>query len=737
MIVRTWCLAVALCLALPATAHADPFSIGAAVLGGIISVGGPALAISPVLVGQAAIGAGLVAGQLLLSRRSRPSGGGAPVSGQKTNPGAAKETIKTEEMGERIGIGRVRVGMVLAFGNNKHPNLYRLGLHLRGPIDGVETYYVNGREVFLRADGAVYSSPWGVLTEGVLSSNLYIKQKIGDGTETAWTELTDDFFGLWTSDHRVRGIFQTLLRAVSTGVASERYQKMFSAASFPQYEVELRASLLYDPRLDTTAGGSGDHRYDDPSTWEWSDNGILACLFVAMQYDRLTSADFDWATLRAEADKADALVATRTGTEPRSRVWGVIDASAERRGDTLAEVMESAGAEMVRVGDRLAFRLIEDSPAAEGSIATDDIYVVRGQSGPEAVERPNLCRVRYYAPEREYEMTEIDLSGIAWARVSDEITRRGEKIADIDLPFCPSASQAQRIARRLFAMQRAETGEVETDMSGMAQWGNHYADIEILPDVNARCKIAGPRCDDQSGHVTISYAVMPTLAAWNPATDEAAAPAVRPFIPDDNTLDTPLAPSQAFSVTYEDGAQETRLQYSAVAGATGYLAVFSAVQPGGSQGDWTAMTQGASEVTVSHVTPDLRGDDVDFRVQAYNDDGSSEASPVLSARPVGVLTTAAPNVSDLVVTVDSTSGDVLLEVTGLVTAPNIIRLKIEYEKQDDPSPTTLYDDAAARPGPFQAAANTGLLAITEVTITQTVHGGGTTVETITSFSGPS
>lgn len=40
----------------------------------------------------------------------------------------------------------------------------------------------------------------------------------------------------------------------------------------PRFGFVVKGKLCYDPRLDTTVGGSGAHRWDDPATWEWSDN---------------------------------------------------------------------------------------------------------------------------------------------------------------------------------------------------------------------------------------------------------------------------------------------------------------------------------------------------------------------------------------------------------------------------------------------------------------------------------
>jgi hypothetical protein len=43
----------------------------------------------------------------------------------------------------------------------------------------------------------------------------------------------------------------------------------------PSFLWVVKGKKCYDPRLDTTEGGSGSHRWDDPSTWEWSENPIV------------------------------------------------------------------------------------------------------------------------------------------------------------------------------------------------------------------------------------------------------------------------------------------------------------------------------------------------------------------------------------------------------------------------------------------------------------------------------
>lgn len=73
-------------------------------------------------------------------------------------------------------------------------------------------------------------------------------------------------------------------------------------------EGDLQAKKVYDPRKDTTNGGSGSHRLATPSTWEYSDNASL-CL-ADFLYSSVYGAGVavDWSTVITAANANDALV---------------------------------------------------------------------------------------------------------------------------------------------------------------------------------------------------------------------------------------------------------------------------------------------------------------------------------------------------------------------------------------------------------------------------------------------
>jgi hypothetical protein len=58
----------------------------------------------------------------------------------------------------------------------------------------------------------------------------------------------------------------------------------------PRFGFVVKGGKRYDPRKDSTVtGGSGSHRWDDPATWEWSENAII-CWY---NYERGVYADGD------------------------------------------------------------------------------------------------------------------------------------------------------------------------------------------------------------------------------------------------------------------------------------------------------------------------------------------------------------------------------------------------------------------------------------------------------------
>lgn len=607
---KTLLLAGASLLAMTAGAAADPIFTPLTFL---------LFSAAPIWVSPALIYAGLqlvTAGALAL---------GAQAAFRQRQSRANPQDIKTTRQGAegpgRYAFGRVRLGGRIAFGNTAGYDIYRLVLHCFGPIDAIEEYYYDGLAITVDPDGAVTSPPWG--TSG--GSNMYVQFKGGDGTETAWTDLKTDFPTIWTDDHRVRGIGQSLLRAINPGTRSDRFQTLFQGG-VKELEVDARVGRFYDPRTGQTV---------------WTRNGVLICLHWFRLLPGMRDELIDFTDIGNVADQADELVATLTGTAPRCTLSGGWEG--ELTTDIVLDMLQSAGLEVIRsASDKFTFRFVEDDPASELTLLSRHI-IDRELSPEEAARRPNICRVSYFSPERQFEMAEIELSGKSWAEVASDVTNYGDKEKHYELLFCDDASQAQRIARRLFWMDRAQRGVIRTTMAGVAVMGKRTITVEV-PDVGTdgasvflKCRIiAPPRFLWHEGRCEIPVAIIPDelTTPWDPATMEAEPPPALPQFQYESDLDTPTV-TAATVVQYPGGGYETRCRFTHVSGGDTPEANYR-TYTGGLPDLWSGMTEytGVENGRYGWATDNTDGKKVDFRARWFTNEGeASYFSEVLTKDP--------------------------------------------------------------------------------------------------------
>jgi hypothetical protein len=118
----------------------------------------------------------------------------------------------------------------------------------------------------------------------------------------------------WTSNHKLSGIAYVALRFKFN-------QDKFGGT--PQVRVTLKGKKIYDPRLDSTKGGSGSHRQDDPTTWAYSANSSLILLDYLRnsRYGKGVPNDAfetNYETFKTSANTADAEVIAVESTASNS-----------------------------------------------------------------------------------------------------------------------------------------------------------------------------------------------------------------------------------------------------------------------------------------------------------------------------------------------------------------------------------------------------------------------------------
>ena len=170
----------------------------------------------------------------------------------------------------QIGISRVFVES----SGTDNQYLYMAGVLCEGGGNGIESI----EEIYINDKLVTWS---GSLTDGTVrtvnsSDTNYYK----DGASLISVQ---SFYGLdnqsvsslldastnWGSNHKLSGVAYLAFKFTWN-------QDAFN--SLPEVKVVLKGKKIYDPRLDSTKGGTGSHREDTASTWTYSPNSALCLL---------------------------------------------------------------------------------------------------------------------------------------------------------------------------------------------------------------------------------------------------------------------------------------------------------------------------------------------------------------------------------------------------------------------------------------------------------------------------
>ena len=586
----------------PAAAFAEPVSATVAVLSSI----GTFLT-SGTILANLTITAITTAASLGAQAFFGRGGGSGAVPSQEV-----RNTIVAPETGAIYAVGRARVAGALIYGNTKNRTKYRLTGVCKGKLDAVEDYFINGVSAVVDSDGTVSSPPWS--TPSNQYAYIYFKQGAED--LTAYSDLVSDF-DEWTSDHRARGISQLLAKYPLPPLASDLYLQLHGKPI--NVEVEGRFALFYDPR-------ELSHDIDDAATWSWTDNGVIVAANVMAQCQAFGYDGVDWDQVSIEADKADVLVTTKTGTEPRARAGGVFFGT-QSGDEVVRQILDSIGAYILPFGGKWQIFLDDDIPTADITFLDDNIIDIVSAGGPEGPDRPNICRVKYLSQERNYRESELILSGVSWAQYDDEIAAVGEKPLEIRLPFCPSAAQASRIARRIFTRARSKRGTITTDLTGMAAWSMHYIAAALGEGEAVQVLQNDAPQFDGVNEVIIPFVEAGSLAAFVPASDEGdPAPEVPPS-EYESTLAKPAAPTQIIQVDRPvGGGTEMRIRGASV--APNGLEVNYRTYTGGLPNAWAA----TNEIDdFAWVDGNFFGETIDARQRQFAGDEYSQLSDVYQA----------------------------------------------------------------------------------------------------------
>lgn len=334
------------------------------------------------LVGSAALLAGAVLSftgvGLLISGGLTAVGAALLASATKPQTPQASNDFGVEVhlSGDPIGVRKILYGEAWVAGylrfrqsaGTENQNLYMVIVLAGHACDSVPEVQADRETLTLDGSGICTApSKWAGL--------IQVTYHLGADNQTADSTLVSTF-SEWTTEHRLRGLTYAIVKLVFD-------QENMNTP--PQFRFRIRGRKVYDPRLDTTVGGSGSHRADDESTWEWSQNTQLCTRDflsgVHINSKRIAGVGvaatrFNATNMIAEANICDENVALAgspsLGNENRYTTDGVIDPRQGHR--TNLRHFEVAMAGDVNFGDG-AWRFYAGAYRTPTLSLTDDHFI--------------------------------------------------------------------------------------------------------------------------------------------------------------------------------------------------------------------------------------------------------------------------------------------------------------------------------------------------------------------------
>ncbi|TPL36754.1 phage tail protein [Mesorhizobium sp. B2-4-8] len=227
-------------------------SVGSLITGAVSLLGG-----STILAGLARFGLGLAAKYAL----------GALLAPKQQAQASQLDTTYGEDLARTVALGKVGTAGQLVYRNayssgNRRVQDVRILSHFR--ITGITRVRVEGEWKTL---GGAENPDLGFRVQGI-DAEIWVKLYTGRLDQVADPNLIEESNppGRWTSDHRGAGIAY----AIVTSILDREHLTQPWDAFF-----EIEGAPLYDWRLDDTAGGDGNHRWNDQDTWAFSENPML------------------------------------------------------------------------------------------------------------------------------------------------------------------------------------------------------------------------------------------------------------------------------------------------------------------------------------------------------------------------------------------------------------------------------------------------------------------------------
>lgn len=223
----------------------------------------------------------------------------------------------------------------IAPGGQSTPNAYLTQVIALADLPGGDLVevWVNGELVTLGADDEDRGK---LVTEYVKDAQPYLWVKYYDGTQTTVDALLTDKVASTDRPYESTRIGTGVAYVIVTSLVNDT---LFSG--FPTFKFAVSGIPLYDPTKDSTNGGSGSHRWSDPSTWGGDGDdfpvvqayNILRGVYFGGNWlyglQLMTAARLPAVNWNAQIAKCRATVTGTAGAEPTYRTGGQVSVNTQ------------------------------------------------------------------------------------------------------------------------------------------------------------------------------------------------------------------------------------------------------------------------------------------------------------------------------------------------------------------------------------------------------------------------
>jgi hypothetical protein len=248
-------------------------------------------------------------------------------------------------------------------------------------------------------------------------------------------------------------------------VGAEKGQEKLSGGIPSRITQTIKGAKVYDPRLDSSIGGTGSHRVNDQSTWEFENGGkqlgsnwALVVAHYLLGYRQngkliygvgVDAADIDWQQVADMADVCDTLV----DSKPKYKVGGIIPITNDHEA-VIKQFEDAIDGKVAKSGGKYYIYAPHNDTADVKMVITDDDIIAESgvNYSPTAGLQSlfNTATGQYISPENLYQFAPYP-EVVETAALEDDGKAR---IVAYDFSMIQEATLAQRISRERIRRSR-------------------------------------------------------------------------------------------------------------------------------------------------------------------------------------------------------------------------------------------------------------------------------------------